>query len=118
MNANITNIAHMKLSFHLKYALCKWKEHIENAICEKYIYVCIIISIITKVKRKRCHRYCTLHSPQTWRNKQTDRQIERKWKRVRERDRAAKWATATHKQKDSEILVKQYYIIDQSEDRY
>lgn len=44
-----------------------------------YIIVCIIISIITKVKRKRCHRYCTLHSPQTWRNKQTEtnRQTDR-----------------------------------------
>lgn len=50
-----------------------------------YIIVCIIISIITKVKRKRCHRYCTLHSPQTWRNKQTEtnRQTERKRERVR-----------------------------------
>lgn len=41
-----------------------------------YMYLCtsmkIIISIITKVKRKRCHRYCTLHSPQTWHNKQTE----------------------------------------------
>lgn len=43
MNENITNIAHIKLSFRLKYALCKWKEHIENAICEKYIYVFMYI---------------------------------------------------------------------------